>query len=473
MHSSKFEIQPHRRQFLISSQEKPFLEHWISYQLSNGQFLSHCPELKVNKDEEIMFIGDFISPKKLSISSKSTQTIANKTKECSGRWAIISNGNILCDAGALMGIYYSKDSNLISSNPKIIQEINRAPLRTRRKLGWYGMNWFPAPLTPITGVKKLLRDQSLNLKDFTIAHCKRQNEKEFTNLDKKKIAEEVNSRITETLIELSNHGKLTLALTAGIDSRVLLSALLKAKIDFSTYTLEHPLISEADKKIPKQLAEDFGFKHSYIKLKPKQQKLARIFKQHIGGFSEDADKFFIERGMFDELGSDTILIRGGGWEIGRKFYHSKLKTLSWKECKEDPKILVKKFFLFGSLTSSSEEIAEWTNWRDTHQNEYDWKDTFYLDQRIGSWLSTVELALDLIPSKSMHPFSSATLFDLALAAQNESTGKEYLWNQIIMMNEKKLLVTPINPNWDIKNKKRLQTLKRYCQAFYNELAQLF
>lgn len=475
----------HRRQFILGRVPFPVRRDWTVIQLSQGLFFSHCPELEVlrvrdRRQRMWMIVGNAFqtdpaktSPAEEIANSITDEQVREATYSWTGRWVLISESSVMTDAGGLLGVYYVspiKGEVIGSSSLSLLKKHFGTHTLSRRLLGWYGMNWFPPPLTPINGVRKLLPDQILDLPMCSVQFAERHKPEQFRRWGLPDRAQMIASHLEHAIEQIGVHyPRVFLALTAGLDSRSTLSCLGRTHGSTEAYTMRHPLISKADQTIPQVLARLCNISHDYILPKVPDSKLAEIYDAHTLRTAFDADRYFYVRSMFHKFERDAALLRSGCWEIGRNFYYKHFRELTWADVTEDSKLIPRRFKVFGNLSFNARCLEEWIHWRSQHPGPYDWKDLFYRDQRLCGWLSSIEQSLDLIDARSLHPFNCSLFYDLLLGVSETARGSGEIQRLLIKQASSDLWTIPINPNIDSKILGFLQTLRHYANAGAREL----
>ena len=145
--------------------------------------LSHCPELEVESAQDLdggtwyilgnAFQADPGLPDPMKqVARLPSAHIPAATYTWAGRWILIGPDVIVPDAAGLLGLFYlNRPSHtlLVSSSLAILKHLVPDLKLSRRKLGWYGMGWVPPPSTKLSGVMKLLPDQTLSTSKGTIS----------------------------------------------------------------------------------------------------------------------------------------------------------------------------------------------------------------------------------------------------------------------------------------------------------------
>jgi hypothetical protein len=367
-----------------------------------------------------------------------------------GRWLLLSCSTIITDAASLLGTYILENDKrlFVSSSLALLSQLVPSSVRDPRILGWYGLNWFPGPLTKLGGVHKLLPDQIYNpatrqvsfFDRLTVAHAE-------TGVGN--AAGEISAgvaRVFRNMAQQEGHNSIILALTGGLDSRTTFSVLQSSGVPFSTLTLEHPRISKADITLPARISTSYGITHRYVTSNKLLRDRLKEYDLHIYGCVIDGDRELYARGSFDGLDSRSWLIRSGCWEIGRKYFYRKLSGLDLEEVVDRPDRLMIRFNNYFRNKASAESLRKWAQWRLKHAVAVPWQDLFYRDQRLGCWSAAIEQSLDLLDSVSIHPVNCDHFYGIMLGLdQMADTDGASLQHEIIAQCVPDLVRVPVNP----------------------------
>jgi hypothetical protein len=402
----------HRRQFALGP--RPLLERHV--ELGPGLILSYDPELPVEVDGSGARIGVAVP----------TVPEPQSEDDWAGRWALVRDGVLIPDATASLAIFY--DGTFASSSAALLGEgrARRPPLPHG-----IGMDWYPSPGSSIEGIRRLLPSQALE----GGAPIPRPLPQPLP-AEPETLLERMRARLTTALANLAAKGTIALPLTGGHDSRTLLAAAVAAGVEIEAYTLEHPTISSADRDLPPLLARAAGVPHRYIRMGPAADigKLA-LWDAHTAGMAVDADRELFATGQLDEIaGFDFDL--GDFYEVGRGYYDHVLPA-------NPPDVAAA---LLQELPSPrAEDVREWVEWTRRHPAELDWRDRFYLEQRLGGWLAAIDQGLDLAGVSKIH-LASCTNFiadGLSLPYAMRRAGIPH--DELIRRMAPKLAEFPVNP----------------------------
>jgi hypothetical protein len=451
----------HRRQFIFSDTSISIPHGWHS--VSFGSFhLHYCPWLTVTTvvdasgqqwallGHAFQVAGASFNDPATSITRSATSKVPALVTTWSGRWLLLSCSAIITDAASLLGIYILEDdrSIFISGSLALLSRMAPSSVRDDRVLGWYGINWFPGPLSKLSGIRKLLPDQIYNPATRQVSFFDRLAVVR-TGTGARNAAGEISAgmaRVFRNMARQDGHNSIVLALTGGLDSRTTFSVLQSSGVPFSTLTLEHPRISKADVILPARISTAYGVSHRYVTGNKLLRDRLEEYDLHIYGCVIDADRELYARGSFDELDSRSWLIRSGCWEIGRKYFYRKLSGLRLEEIVERPGRLMARFNSYFRNEASADSLREWARWRLTHAIAVPWQDLFYRDQRLGCWAASIEQSLDLLNPASIHPVNCDHFYGLILGLDDTpDAAASSLQHEIIAQCLPDLAEIPVNP----------------------------
>jgi hypothetical protein len=454
-------LRTHRRQFVFSDAQISIPAGWRSINFDSFH-LHYCPWLKVTmavdaSGQQWVLLGhafqvNAASPHDpaASIARSDSSDVPALVKTWAGRWLLLSCSAVITDAASLLGAYILEDdkSMLVSGSLALLSQLAPSSIRDPRILGWYGLNWFPGPLSKLSGVRKLLPDQIFNPATRQVSFFDRLTAVR-TGTGVRNAANEISAgiaRVFGSMAQQEGHNSIILALTGGLDSRTTFSVLQSSGVPFSTLTLEHPRISKADITLPARISTSYGITHRYVPSNKLLHDRLEEYDLHIYGCVIDGDRELYARGSFDALDSQSWLIRSGCWEIGRKYFYRKLSGLSLEEIVDRPVRLMSRFNSYFRNEASADSLREWARWRLAHSIAVPWQDLFYRDQRLGCWSAAIEQSLDLLDPVSIHPVNCDHFYGIMLGLEETSdTGGASLQHEIIAQCVPGLSQIPVNP----------------------------
>ena len=441
-----------RRQFYIGLKPKLADDAWKCIALKNGLYLSYSSDLPLQHiinpaGHELLLLGDAVeSLEGLPSVSQTLERITDTTTlqhaytSWAGRWVLIANSELHLDASGLLGCYYSSKGGVteVSSVAGFLSDA--AEPDTFRLLKAGGAEFYPPPDSGFKGVCKLLPSQLLNLQTGTVT---------FRNLQtavpqlsyEETIAFLARLLCTalKNIYKEAEGKKILLALTGGFDSRVLMAGLNHCSIPYEAITFHYPNIRPSDASIPKKLARISGVPHRLIRRQGRVFQNWEAFNLHTSGHSVEVDRDYMLYQQFNELeGDNTILLRGGGFEVGRCAYYPWLPPAA----------------LDGNGISTIQkgneaQACSWNKWMawvaQTPEVALDWRDRYYIEQRLAGWLSSTEQALDMVNIERQIPANSTLFFNVMLALPEPIRKSKIQMTDLIRHLSPELLQVPINP----------------------------
>jgi len=379
-----------------------------------------------------------------------TDEIAKKYFFWTGRWCLFGNNQFHSDCVGLMSLYYFNDNGqwYVTPSLHLIYDFNFTTFQNHKKNLFRNgcLDWFPAPLCRLNGVKRTVATQYLLLKGGEITPEFRENlnfKKNKYEIDRDKKVDLLCQYLKTGLknIQKFSGKEIWLALTGGGDSRTVLSALINQKIPFKTYLFDHPLITRGDKEIPFKIAEKNGFSHLYIKPKCKKSpKLLNEFDTHTFFSLNDANRIFYARKQFEQIPSNVICIKSAVFEVGRGYYRNRIPN---------PNPSRQDFFRIipdiGKFENYLKSLNLYFDWCEEHPIDMSLPDRYYMEERNGGWLANLEQAFEICPWDSIHIANSAAFVSEMVSLGVQKNNSKEINIACIQKMDAKLLEFPINP----------------------------
>lgn len=443
----------HNRQFIITN--KVFKrEDFISIIIKEDLYLSYQKNLNITITEtsigKAILLGiafPIFQEKKLE-NIKSLEDVKNWLANMSGRFVLIINENIFMDFSGSLGIYYGKQEKniIISSSLALIKEMyvdiedeKYVPLE-KSKLGY-----FPVPLTPLKGIKKLICSEvlSFNKQDYKIEF--KNYRQDFSYLNEEETYRMFIKCFSKLIKNISNNweGTIFLPLTGGVDSRTLLSFLLKEKINFISYTAFHSKgLVISDRTVGKKLSKIYKFKHIFLKGKKLSKKIierrVEEYNSQCYKTSVEEDRYYYSVDIYEDLKKykKPLILRGNLWEC----------TIKEEDLVEE----LKKFKKLDDEALKMLSLKLWENTVKKNKINIDYGMRFYLEQRMSGWSSCNSQAEDLNNIDFFSPINNEILISLLwnLPIYDGINNKTNQIN-IIKKIDENLLAIPINKKYRV------------------------
>jgi hypothetical protein len=462
-----------RRQFILGPDNMVDLPGWKRILVNDKLYLATHPDLPVSRawtdKVSLIMLGFMLDPfnpfaddtqilREMIRSVSKTEDVFREVAKKSGRFILIvriENTLIMfSDAAGFRQIFYYKDDghNLwCASQPSLLVEhckvsVKEEVLTDLSNLSLFRTTteyWFPGNITSYKGVFHLTPNHYLNLYTGDVVRYWPTEHLRSVSLDEcvKKC-----SMILQGILEgACSRFDTGFAITAGLDTRVLLSATrnIRDKIHFFTHTHAGLTQNGADIKIPEAMLKDRGLKHHIAYHQDEMSKdFEEIFRRNV---TQARNRMGINTQTiyqhFQKIGRELLVINGVCSELTRNFYRfpkffqrngSRLATLADMR---GSKIATEAFESWLRLAKITEQCG------------IRLLDLFYWENRNANWAamsySEYDLAFD-----SLSPFNCRALLELMLGVENKYRlpPKYMLHIHLIRNMWPELLRYPINPS---------------------------
>ena len=462
-----------RRQFLLTPVECKQLEKW-KIEKVDKHFLYLHPDCLFEKSfgiNDLYLIGYFFNPHNAKKTSKEILNGLSNLKDINdfpkelyslvGRFVlIIKTGNdfiFFHDACGLKTLYYTKANNNIyaASQPLLINEV--LPLIKTNTYEEYFKSdyvknnkehWLPSGFTFYENVYHLIPNHYIKASELEQIRFY-----PFQNLKTGTYSESVIefSTLLKKIVSVANYNHLDFAftLTAGWDSRLILSCCKDIKNKISFYTLKYRDKDDKhmDIRIPMSLSKSLNLNYKiYDCKKDITKEFAEVYESntdipHINDWGK------IAYGMSTTYIQQKVAVKGICSEIGRCYYIPKgthnLNSATTNLTVNDYIQLVSGW---DELDFIKEEIKKWNEKLNGNSFNYNLYDLFCWEHLYGSWSPQSQLEWDIV-QEVFTPFNSRELLDLMLSI-DPSKRKRYkplLYIDSMKYLWKEVLDEPINP----------------------------
>lgn len=462
----------YRRQFLLSPVRCNVLNDWQISQFGTSYIHVHPDtELTIvsalHNNIEIALIGFIINPHQPTESNTdilndlaqelSLPRIFEKLYCYTGRFILlIKNKNeyyIFHDPCGLRLIFYTKYQKefYAASQPLLLKLV--MPLEEGERYRTYQEstykkldieNWIPSGCSLYENVHHLIPNHYLNVNQFQ--QIRYWPTRKLTKMDLDIAAKKAGDLLKNTMLAYKNRFKLAVPITAGIDSRTILSACKDLMNDVYCYTLKYRTLEEDsnDIRISKNLMFKLGYPHYVIDCKkPVEQEFATYYVGN-SDMSHLNDWGNIANGMKDEYPENRVAVKGPCAEIAKCSYYKPSNNGENASLEE----LMNNLFGAEQVDFIKEETLKWyleiKNQEINHG--YNLYDLYYWEQWMGSWQAQSQLEWDIV-QEAVSPFNNRELLDTMLAVdQKKRCHPDYTLFKKIMHNLwQEILEEPINP----------------------------
>lgn len=468
----------YRRQFIATSIKTDTFPSW-DYTEINEQSLyiySHH-ELEVtavsspNKEISLALLGFVIDPnypnkknrdiiKELVSFGPSIDKIVREISNLAGRYIFIicidKRKYVINDMCGLRTVYYSiaNDQFFIASNPAILKKVIELKPSENYRIFTESDHfkndieyWLPSGLTLYENVEQLVPNHYLNLKMNKQIRYWPHTKIKVQNLED--ATHKTTGMLENLILSAGNRFQLALPLTAGWDSRVLLSASKKMINDIFVYTLQYRWLidSSPDIKIPRYILKRFDIPYNKLDCRKElNPAFTKTYKSNVD-LAHD-DWMTITNGMMDHYPQKRVVLRGNVSEIARNCFYSEGHQ--------------------GEITSANQLLFDWQEWSKipfildylncwikntkniSKENNLDILDLWYMEIFMGGWQAQGQLEWDII-HEEFTPYNYRPLIEtmLGVPIKYRLHDKPRLYQEIIQQTWPELLYWPFNPpSWN-------------------------
>lgn len=385
-----------------------------------------------------------------------------KSKKLAGRFVIIYNSYegffVIPDATSSIGVAYTICNNelLISSNPKNIADIlgwEESYKSKEIKSSALETYVLPYDLTMYDNIKFVIPNHYLNCKTGKVIRYYPLEKTEKITIDE--AAEITRERLITIILGYYKNYKLSLPLTAGIDSRTILSACKDIVKNIPIYTFYHENFSEetADIAIPREITSKYDLDYYVLKDLQLPSEIDLLFTKRLGSSKNS----FIARNAwtyYNSVISNYTFLNGDIIPIAKSSFGRNL-----------PEIMATTGYLTTKTHNYSKqnkkEIKRWVQavGKYTKVSNISKYDLFFWEHRIGKWTMNSLMNYDILVD-SINPFNCRELIETWLSVPRKSRTKYSIHKKIILHNWPELLDFPINPD------KRYQLVYKSSLLFY-------
>ena len=470
-----------RRQFLLSPIPCDRLETWEKTLLSSYTLYIHrdCSWVRADREtddehsfDSVVVTGYMIDPYQPESTTKNlardlvrlgtTKEVAERLYTLGGRFVLfITKGEQLFlfhDAGGLKSVFYiwHKGRFHAASQPLLLDLV--VPLKKAGAYGQYFGSAFvqntkdhvpPTGMPLFDGVNQLVpnhyydTEKKRQIRYFPVKPLQRRSFREG--------AERAAGLLQQIMLAASRHHNMVLFLSAGLDSRIVLSACRDFREQMRTCTLQfHTLNADStDIVIAQKLAARLQVRHDVIdctrKMDPGFEELLhmnsdiphpRFWGRNAYGLHQALSERQLEghicvKGEVSPV-ARCILYRNGEHPVITSHEQLVSQIKGWEEV---PAIGEHVRYWFEGIRTPAEQAG------------YNLLDLYYWEQRMGGWTARNQLEMDIVMDTFI-PFNNRELLDLLLGVDQEHRCEpgHALFYEMIRILWVDALLEPVNPH---------------------------
>ena len=396
-----------RRQFLLSPKVCHELEAWKREKRGENYLYVHpdCAMHRSSKENtDVILIGYLFNPNKPDKTDqeiideiavvKSVEEVSEYLYPLVGRFVMILNINdsdyVFNDACGLRAVCYTYEGTelYLASQPNLLKLVTDLK-EGKRYNDYYESDYvkenkehfIPCGITLFPEVQQLVPNHYLDVSAEKQIRFWPNKIFEKQNLDValKKFAK----LLGKTMKTASSKYDLAVSLTAGLDSRIILSACKDIAKDVEFYTLQYRKLSKKSKDItvPQEILSSFGYRHTIVECRDMEDDGFLKIYENNSSLAHTDDWGNIALGILTNFPSGKMAVKGSCAEIGQN------------ECFKNgihPKHLSAEILLgyygWGQIDFARAPIQKWLDEVSDESVNFGYYvlDLFYWDQRVVS-----------------------------------------------------------------------------------------
>ena len=393
-----------------------------------------------------------VAPRLLrELSASSSKGFFNALDALVGRFVVIyREGGVLrvvTDATAMRPVFFSEGGGAIASHAKLLAgsqgKADTLPFASS----------FPANFTPYKGVRILLPNFVLDFETGALERFWPRQAIEPRSVEK--TAHKVLTLSTRSISVLARDRISWMAVTAGLDSRVLLAVALNAGVDFTAFTYGQNAGTLVDREIAKMLARQFDFTHRELPTaKPNKDLGAALSNSHYW------DHHWSAVGpLRAAIGNpEAAVFTANILEIGQ----SNFRKLDWNAGAEEPRTAEQMAFVYfrklskrakdqvrnyghqrymGEVTAYFQRMIDETGGTTEFLDPFD---EYYWNIRMGTWHGPNTVEKDFY-GEPLNPFNSRSIIEPLISVSKLDQYDLSVFLRLITLVDPRLLELPINP----------------------------
>ena len=459
----------YRRQFLLGSSYGVSLPFWKRTRIREKLLLTTHPDLGIHQlakgDKSLTLLGFMLDPddpgaddahilEQLFGPLCEDQAGGKRLESIDrlgGRWVLIvdegTDVEVFTDFFGMRQVFYTVPeagmSPWCASNLALLRTVLNLPTDPEAQDYLEAMKeqgrteyWWPGTSTLCKGVKCLTPNHALNL---TTGKIRRFWPREAIAPTSLRRAVSGGSRLLSGLMKAAmNRCPLMILVSSGLDSRLLLASAREGRKSLTTVTfiVDGLTPDSADVTVPSRLLPSLGVAHKVLDCtQPMDPEFAQLYLSNTTAAHEAYGK--IAHALFHSGLTSFLRVTGAGGEAFRPEYveFTPRSLASAYQLTDHP-------FVLKELATWMESVSDARGWRP--------EDIFYLEQRLGRWLSEGQTEWD-IAQDSFTPFDCRALVELLMGVKEDylrGPGYELCYSLIRDLWHD-VLREPINPHKEV------------------------
>jgi hypothetical protein len=393
-----------------------------------------------------------------------------------GRHAIVfgtrTNPLILTDATGMRTVFYASEGGVVASHALLVEETLGGEIRRKDLPFRYG---FPGNHTPYIRTRLLTPNTFYDVAQAKVVRFWPRRKIEPRTA--KEAADLVLSCTTTALKRVAPGKRLSLSVTAGIDSRTTLALAVHSGVLFDGYTYDRGKNTLIDCAVGRELARIAGIEHHLVRV-PDPPSTPEELKRRLNRATYYGHHHTVVAPMQRHFGgADVLAVTANLLEIGRFFYKGK----EYQAVRPETPEAMCEFALIATGLSAqqmaerygpepkrlaTECFSDFVNATDFNaaRGFIDSRDQFYWEYKMSAWHGMILLERDFY-ADCFIPFNSRYIFEALLGVKEWDRKEATVFKLLIKKCAPNLLSSiPVNPEqWPLK--------RRSVKGFLNDTLQ--
>lgn len=462
-----------RRQFLMTPEPCPALGHWQQARAGGYTVYAH-PDVQLTSatsatgSATAIAVGFMLDPEfparpnaevlqAIADMDGSIERISRYLDAVSGRFVLIvatpDDVVLFHDPCGFRTVCYATHGGRVfaGSQPLILKLA--MPVEEGERFSFYARSdyvrtqlehWIPSGSTLFEGVSHLVPNHYLRLS--TLEQTRYWPRRPLVEQPVDRVVAHAADLLRKSMLAANSRAPMALPLTAGWDSRTILSASKDIAGELYYFTLQyrdlHP--GANDIRIPQRLLQSLGLQHRVFDCnRPVPVWFQTLYEQNVSPVHMN-DYGLMAYAMFEEYPAERVCIKGNCSEIARCYYykHGSHPSIT------NPDQIVALVKGWQTVPFAQEQVAAW--YEQAHEvaaeANMDILDLFYWEHRMGSWQAFAQVEWDIVQD-AFTPFNHRILLELLLStpAELRCAPNYALYRMIVEALWPEVLRQPVNP----------------------------
>jgi len=382
-------------------------------------------------------VGYPLADKPVALDRNSLNTFY---QDQSGPWLLLLIGidKVLLDPGGQTPVVYDAEHHILASTPTLLRTAQPRDVAFERAIGFPDRDgWFPFGLTSRPNVRRLLPNHALDLQQWTVSrHWPTPNTSFSVSRPTRATIENIQSLIERSMRIASERHRVALTITAGCDSRMVLTCAREIVPRSSCITYWNPGAETRDVHIARVLANVAHLDHRFI---PRLTASAEQIQDWLyrTGHAVCGSAMKGHRSS-TQLDPTQVVVTGMGGEIGRGYYYRRGDAA---DMALNASTLLQRL----GLPPHSDLLEAGSRWLESLR-DYDAfvkLDLLYVENRFGCWAAPQRLT-NITSTYTFTPFIYRPLIHAFMQLPHYYRWRDRLPRDLMRIAWPELISVPIN-----------------------------